>query len=160
MLVLAYGIALFVGLVGALVAENNNLFTIANVIILAVIIAFPIWALGEDFGVELRTRHGLPSRVFKSAEVDLSGDYDTLMVRILQILSDMGAGVALYAPVIGHVKTEFPGHDFVVEVRKVPGDSNYRVLISSDSVPPTIRIDFGTNKRYVNEFAERLAGCR
>ena len=174
--ILGYDVALVVGLVGALIIEKNQLiysglfgnlavaknqisFSGEMVVILILIIALPILLLLDVYKTELRLRRGERSRVFKWAEIEIIADYNSLLIRCFQVLSDIGARITHYNAVIGMVEAEFQRHIIVLEIRAFQND-RYTVYISSDCKKPTVKIDFGINQKIVNECATRLLGYR
>ena len=157
--VLGFDVALVVGLVGALVVEGTNMFSGGMIVILTVIFGVPIYSLIDDYQTELRLRRGERSRVFKWAEIEIVANYDSLLLRCLQVLSDMGARVTHYNANIGVFLAELRKSHLVIEIRQLQNDQ-YTVHITSDSNLPTVKVDFGINRKYVDECAKRLLGYR
>jgi magnesium-transporting ATPase (P-type) len=158
-IILSYAVALVVGAIGALLVDNNNLFNIKMIVILLILFILPISSLIEDFGAELKLRTGQKSSVFRWAEIEVIADYDSLLTRSFQVLSDMGAHITHYNQVVGVLEAEIQRSDIVLEIRMLQ-NGHYTVYISSDSKKITTAIDFGRNQKYVNECATRLLGYR
>lgn len=158
-LILGYDVALVVGLVGALVVEGNNLFDIRMIVILIVLFVFPISILRDEYEVEVRLRRGEGSKVFKFAEIEVTADYDSLLFRCLQVLSDIGARTTNYDAVKGVMVAELPNSEVKIKITPLKGDQ-YIVYVSSDSKRPTVKVDFGVNQKYVNECTTRLLGLK
>ena len=155
--ILGYDVALVVALV---VEGNKEIFSsFGFLIILIVIIVFPILSLIDDYRTELKLRRGEPSKAFKWTEIEIVADYDTLLIRCLQVLSDIGARVTHYNAVIGAVVAELPRNKIVIEIRQLQND-HYTVYIASDSKMPSVRVDFGNNQKNVDECTKRLLGYR
>ncbi len=158
--ILGYDVALVVGLFGAVVIEGHKELLNGGIIVIAIVLfVFPILSLRDDYKAELRLRRGERSRVFKWAEIEIVADYDSLLIRCLQVLSDMGARITHYNAVIGAVVAELPHNTITIEIRQLQ-DNRFQVYIASDSKLPTVRIDRGINQKYVNECATRLLGYR
>ncbi len=149
-----------VALVTALLVEGNELFgNFSFLIILIVTIGFPISSLIDDYRTELKLRRGEPSKAFKWTEIEIIADYDTLLIRCLQVLSDIGARVTHYNAVIGAIVAELPRNKIVIEIRQLQND-HHTVYIASDSKIPSVKVDFGSNQKYVDECTKRLLGYR
>jgi hypothetical protein len=175
-MVLGYDVALVIGLVGTIVVEkyqpkysglfgnlvienNQIIFSAWMIFVLTFIIAFPILLLINNYKTELRLIRGELSRVFKWAEIEIEADYDSLLIRCFQVLSDMGARITHYNAVIGVIQAEFPRNNIMLEIRLSQND-HCIVYVSSDSKSPTVTIDFGINQTLVNELTSRLLGYR
>jgi hypothetical protein len=161
--ILGYGVALIVGMVEAYINEGTSFFSLGMIIILILLFTFPIISLKDYFKTELRLRSGKRSKAFKWAEIEIDADYNSLIIRVFQILTDMGARVTYYDVDYNTkfctVEAEFPSHNIMLSIR-ASQDTSYMVYISSDNMMPTARTSIGTNQKIVNECATKLLGYR
>jgi multisubunit Na+/H+ antiporter MnhE subunit len=161
--ILGYGVALIVGMVGAYIHDGTNFFSLGMIIILILLFMFPIISLKDYFETELRLRSGRRSKAFKWAEIEVEADYNSLLIRVFQVITDMGARVTYYDVDYNTkfcvVEAEFPSHNVILSIRALQ-DTSYMVYISSDNVMPTARTSIRTNQKIVNECATKLLGYR
>lgn len=161
--ILGYGVALMVGMVGAYIHDGTSFFSLGMIIILILLFMFPIIALKDYLETEIRLRSGKRSKAFKWAEIEVDADYNSLLMRVFQVLTDMGARVTYYDvdydTKFCTVEAGFPSHNIMLSIRALQ-ETSYMVYISSDNVMPTARTSIGTNQKIVNECATKLLGYR
>lgn len=136
---------------------TNVIFCGGMVIFLIVIFMLPIYFLVDDYRTQLRLTRGERSTVYKWAELEVVADYDSLLLRCSQVLSEMGARITNYNAVIGMVLAELPKTNITIEIRKSESE-HYNIYIASDSNLPSVKFDFGSNQKNVDVVVKRLLG--
>ena len=134
--------------------------TAGVVTFLVIIFGMPIFLIVDDYRTQRRVRRGERSRVFRWAEIDVVADYESLLLRCLQVLMDIGARLTNFSASIGIIQAELPKHNLVIEIRQIPMAEHYRVYISSDSSFPSVKFDSGANQKIVNDCVCRLLGYK
>lgn len=155
--ILGFSLALFTGLMGALIVQGENLFSGDIIFILALLFGVSMYSLIDDYRSEMRVQRGEHSRVHKQSQIEILADYDTLIIRCLQVLSDIGARITVFSSQTNLITAELPKNIIEIKIKQTQNEL-YIVNISSDSKLPSIRIDFGSNKKIVGECTKRLLG--
>lgn len=130
-------------------------FDLSSVLLLAVVIGLPIYLLISVIVDERRARRGAGSRVAERAELELSSDYQSVVEQCQRALSVMGAHMTHLDAEQGAIEAELKGSKVTIQITKIQ-DMHYHMSVVSDDTLPSVRFDFGKNKKIVDDLIKRL----
>lgn len=124
--------------------------------ILVVTIGLPIYLLVSTIRDDKRLRRGTRSRVAEQAELELLGENQSIVVEQCQrALFAMGARITHLDAEQGTIEAELKRNRVTIQITKTQ-DMHYNVSIISDAIWPSVRFDFGENKRIVDNLIRML----
>lgn len=130
-------------------------FSPSSVFLLALMIGLPLYLLVSINVDERKIRRGIGSRVAERAELELSGDYKSMMERCQQALSAMGARIVNLDTKQGAIEAELKESKVTIQITETL-DMHCKMLVVSDAILPSVLFDLGKNKRIVDDLIKRL----
>jgi uncharacterized membrane protein len=127
-----------------------------SVFLLVVMLGLPIYLLVSTIRDDKRSKKGIRSRVAEPAELELLGENQVVVMDQCQrTLSAMGARITHLDAEQGTIEAELNRNRVTIQITKTQ-DMHYKASIISDAMWPSVRFDFGANKRIVNNLIRML----
>lgn len=156
-IVISVVMLLFMGLLAFATIKSGIPFEFnpLSVFLLALMIGFPVYLLVSTIRDDKRVREGTGSRVAERVELELFGDYQSVVEQCRRTLSAMGAWITHLDAEQGAIKAELKNNRVIIQITKIQ-DMHHQMSIVSDAAWPTVRFDRGENKKIVNDLIKML----